>query len=94
MLPHQHPRDRHGVPLGKGFRNNLAGAALIIPRHLLSGQMPGTGHRAIKRIGMGRAVAGQVPLRLGKHHRIPGMGVDYGVDLWKAAVQLQMGQKV
>lgn len=73
----QHGGHMHRVDAapGEGLQNHLAGVPLVILVNFFGRQLPRAGHGPVKIIGVGGAKGGQVPPRLGKGHRVGGVGM-------------------
>ena len=81
---------RVDAALCKRLDDDLAGVLLVVLVDFLRRQLPRAGHRAVKVVSMGRAKGGQVAPRLGKGHRVGGMGVYDAAQLRESFVQFQM----
>ena len=93
MAVADHGGNGHGIqiPVPEGFNDDGAGALFVILIQLFLGQVPGAGDGTVEIVGMGGAVAGNIPAGLGPGHRVGTVGMDNAPQLGEGLVQLNMG---
>ena len=92
MVELQHAGNMEGIDLlvAEGLDNGVAGVALVIFSGFLRGQGAAKRNGAMEMIGMGGAITGQGPPRLGEHGGGGAVRVTDAGDSCKGAVEHQM----